>query len=384
MYSIKICRVTEEEFSGMRNHWNALLDRSITNEIFLSWEWMHTWWEVFKGGDKELYILLGKDADDKTIGIAPLYIHSVNESSLRAKKIVRLCSSLETCPDHLDFISDQDSGLQFPKAVFEYLKANGREWDELNLNGLKENGAVKNYLTSVDPVRLCLLVDCIPDSHCPYLSINQGYGDYLKSFSGKKRYNFLRYRRILMDTEKAEYRMVQCAENLKDSINELFVLHAERAGRKGIKSSFSGEHTYLFHKNLVTLLLENDKVILASLYKDALPLAAVYCIRHNKKYYYYQNGISLDGEKKRAGTILLSMILEKAFAEECREFDFLRGEEAYKYLWTETSRQNYSFIIRKNNLAGAISHIASVFLRKMRAQMVRLRESLHEPRRCVS
>ncbi|MFA5074094.1 MAG: hypothetical protein WC539_09405, partial [Nitrospirota bacterium] len=72
--SITITRISEQEFVGMRDAWNVVLEQSRTKEIFLSWEWMYNWWNVFRDNQKSLYILVGKNPHERLIGIAPWYI----------------------------------------------------------------------------------------------------------------------------------------------------------------------------------------------------------------------------------------------------------------------------------------------------------------------
>src|SRR5260221_4118848 len=41
---------TLEQFEALQSDWNALLHYNATNEIFLTWEWQSTWWQVYHPG----------------------------------------------------------------------------------------------------------------------------------------------------------------------------------------------------------------------------------------------------------------------------------------------------------------------------------------------
>jgi CelD/BcsL family acetyltransferase involved in cellulose biosynthesis len=166
-----------------------------------------------------------------------------------------------------------------------------------------------------------------------------------------------------MNREKAQLRTVQSGEEPEKYIEALFALHDERAKQKGIKTTFSGESVYQFHKKIIHSLLKDGKVVLAFLYKESDPIASYYCIKHNQKYYYYQAGLSREGEKKSAGTVLFSLLIENAFKEHFKEFDFLRGNEEYKYFWTENYRKDYSIIIRKDDFINRITHYSDAIYR---------------------
>jgi CelD/BcsL family acetyltransferase involved in cellulose biosynthesis len=361
MENISIDRVSEDQFVNMREEWNSLLNKSITNEVFLLWEWIYSWWDVFKDRNKELYILCGNNSKGEIVGIAPFYLQKQTLFGTHKRNIIRFCSSVETYADHLDIIATEDYEDLFLEAVLEYLIQNYKDWDLIRLEGIDENSIIKNYLTSTPPKIKRLLITSVPDSKCPYLLIDRSFEDYLKSFSAKKRQTLLRKRRILMDREKAIFRTVQCDEEPEKYIQELFELHGERARQKGIKTTFSGEDLYRFHNRVIHYLLRDGKVILAFLYKEFSPLVSYYCIKHNKKVYYFQAGLSYEGEKKSAGTVLFSLILEDAFREKQREFDFLRGSEEYKFFWTKNYRENYSLTVRKDDFINRMVHHVSSF-----------------------
>ena len=353
---ITIDKMTECQFGMMREEWNSLLEKSVTNEIFLLWEWMFSWWDVFKNGSSELYLLRGRNSAGETIGIAPFYLHNQAGSGNRTRNTIRFCSSLETFPDHLDIIAMKEYEHSFAEAVVNYLIQHGQDWDLIKLDGVHENATIKKYLASARPRQNGVLTTSIPSARCPYLVLDNTFDGYLRSFSSKKRQTLLRKRKILMTREKALLKTVRSDEEPEKHIQELFVLHNERAKRKGIKTTFEGEDLYRFHSKAIHYLLKEGKVILTVLHKEIPPLVSYYCFKHNQKYYYFQAGLSDEGEKKSAGAVLFSLIIEEAFKEGSKEFDFLRGSEEYKFYWTKNYRKDYSLIVRKDNLMNRMTY----------------------------
>jgi hypothetical protein len=372
MENISIEKISDVQFVDMREEWNSLLERSFTNEIFLLWEWIYSWWDVFKDGNRELYILCGKNSSGEMIGIAPFYLQKRPVLGNVKRNIMRFCSSLETYPDHLDLIVTKEYEELFSDAILRYLIQNGKDWDLMKLDGVHENSTIKTYLTSTPPKMKGLFVTAVPDAKCPYLVIDRSFEDYLKSFSPKKRQTLLRKRRILMNKEKAVFKTVHYDEEPEKYIQELFALHHERARQKGIKTTFSGEDIYKFHNKVIHYLLKDGKVVLAFLYKEFNPLVSYYCIKHNEKYYYYQAGLSYEGEKRSAGTVLFSLILENAFRERYKEFDFLRGSEEYKFYWTKKYRENYSITLRKDDFTNRMAHYIYTIYRCALSQFRRI------------
>ncbi|MCB0161562.1 MAG: hypothetical protein KDD83_25675, partial [Caldilineaceae bacterium] len=59
-------------FDALAGEWDALLQRSRSNVIFLTHAWQKTWWTYLGHGD--LWIVAFRRADnDALVGIAPLY-----------------------------------------------------------------------------------------------------------------------------------------------------------------------------------------------------------------------------------------------------------------------------------------------------------------------
>src|ERR1051326_581755 len=61
----------EEEFRLLATEWNLLLARSAANTIFLTWEWLYSWWQHFGSGSQLAIILI--ERGNKLLGIAPLF-----------------------------------------------------------------------------------------------------------------------------------------------------------------------------------------------------------------------------------------------------------------------------------------------------------------------
>ena len=38
-----------EGFRGLQEEWNELLESSTSNCLFLTWEWLYTWWRHLSG-----------------------------------------------------------------------------------------------------------------------------------------------------------------------------------------------------------------------------------------------------------------------------------------------------------------------------------------------
>ena len=66
---------TNEGFKALRDDWCLLNKNASKGNIFTTWEWLQSWWEVYKdNGRRQLYIIKYIDNNDKLIGLAPFQI----------------------------------------------------------------------------------------------------------------------------------------------------------------------------------------------------------------------------------------------------------------------------------------------------------------------
>ena len=60
-----------ESLVALAPTWNVLLERSRSNTIFLTWEWVYTWWQIY-GEGRRLHVLVVEGEAVGIVGIAPL------------------------------------------------------------------------------------------------------------------------------------------------------------------------------------------------------------------------------------------------------------------------------------------------------------------------
>src|SRR6266550_2101649 len=59
-------------FARLRPEWNALLASSRSDCVFLTWEWLHTWWKELSDG-RHLFIVTVR-RDSRLVALAPLSV----------------------------------------------------------------------------------------------------------------------------------------------------------------------------------------------------------------------------------------------------------------------------------------------------------------------
>jgi CelD/BcsL family acetyltransferase involved in cellulose biosynthesis len=70
----------------------------------------------------------------------------------------------------------------------------------------------------------------------------------------------------------------------------------------------------------------------------ARTISAQYVLIDRGRAYAYISGFDPEWARYSLGTLLIAFAIERAIDEGCREFDFLRGREQYKYGWGAVNR----------------------------------------------
>src|SRR5689334_24585270 len=97
---VTVCRAWSE-LELIRAEWNALLLQCAGPSIFLTPEWMSSWWHAF-GSNRELAAIIFRDGT-KVVGMAPLYCESSRRFGLPVR-VLRLVGAGSGDSDALDFI----------------------------------------------------------------------------------------------------------------------------------------------------------------------------------------------------------------------------------------------------------------------------------------
>lgn len=354
---------TEDEFHALRDDWNDLLSRSASDNFFLRWEWIHTWWEIFRQ-ERVLLVLTVRKAG-RLVGIAPFY---VEPASLLGERRLRFCSD-ELNPDYMDVIVEK--GLERPvvRDVISFIIGRAAVWDVIALDNLLANSILLANLNRED-----LPYQQGDSLACPYLAIKGTVEEHLKARPPLREFKIEKKLRKLFQKETVRYVLVGDLESFKKGLDDLFFLHKLRKDHVGLRTNFASLDVQRFHHKLGALCLKSGQVELRLLYDGGIPVDAHYSFRYGNKLFQYQQGLNMAYKNFSVGAIALYLELREAFANGLSEYDMLKGDERYKFLWTDTVRCQYwlkayaptprgSFCRAKDNLSAGLRRVKAA-LRK--------------------
>ncbi len=352
---------TEEEFCSLENEWNCLLRNSASDTVFLTWEWMRTWWKYY-GTGKSLFIITVRGEAGRLLGLAPLCIKNTGFHGLATLKALSFLGSGEVCADYLDFIAEAGKEREVLKAIFDSLNAGSRLWDYVLLSDIPEKSET-----------LDIILNGVGSSHfiagvneCPFIDLPDNYGSYLEGLGSNTRYNLSRRTRAIYRKFDAEFSACD-GDGVENQMESLFELHRKRREMIGKEGSFLSEKLSAFHREVSRTFSKIGVLKIYRLLIGGKPAAMLYGFKYGGKFFYYQSGMDPQYEKESVGTALMGHCIRDSIESGLKEFDFLRGNEAYKHRWTGTSRKTVDIVLRPERLKGrALMSAESLIVRAKR------------------
>ena len=340
MYRVE--RVSSDgQFFALQGPWTALTANVPNVPIFLTWEWVSTWWRHFHPG-KELWVLGVWDASGRLAGIAPWMLTNDCWGPLRLRGIQFLGSGC-VCPDHLDVIAGPEEREGVCAAIVGHLSALRRQWDVLDLQGLAQNSVLKRHLIAAKGRWL----ERQPQI-CPFAVLPRDWGAFeTNNLSAKKR-RFLRYARRRLERDcpgRVNLQRVSEPSELDSALDALATLSQKRHRDRGSVSSFKDVRFLAFHREMAALALERGWLRLYQLKVADQVVAVQHGFHYRGVVYDYQKGFDPNWGRYSPGQLLQAHAIREAVGEGAREFDMLRGDEAYKYTWTDQARADHHVML---------------------------------------
>jgi len=376
----------EEDFLLLRSVWNELLQKSIANNIFLTWEWLYSWWQSYKKPDWELYILLIKK-DNLLIGIAPFYLSTTRTAKIFAVKELNLLGYGSYDSEYLDVISETGKEDIFFEVLFNYLKENKEQWDTLALNEIPENSNSHTLIAKYSGRDGYRVIS--KKRECAYVTLPETWEGYLASMHYNFRKKLRHFMKRLEKSHSVEFTQCPTKENLSLELESLFALHQKHWEGEFHEGSFSNVQRKKFYHDMANYFLEKNWLRLYSLKVDGQFTAHQYCFEYNNKVFSLQDGFDPDWGDKRVARILRGYVLRDLIGRGVKEYDFLGELSEYKKKWEAKGKYSINtLIIRKNyrtllhvRIPATIKKIRGVIKRNLPENIVQKRENRIEEKR---
>lgn len=159
----------------------------------------------------------------------------------------------------------------------------------------------------------------------PYIMLPITWETYLESLGRVERKELKRKRKRLDDVPH-EFRIPDRASSEDfDLFMELHKLSDHN------KKQFMTDPMKAFFKELLSLQIPGWQQKLAFLYIEDKPVASVFYFESKKEILLYNSGYDPEQKYYSVGLLLIAHLIKKSIQDHKQKFDFLRGNERYKY-----------------------------------------------------
>lgn len=325
-------------FAILRQEWNPLLHHSTSDTIFLTWEWQSTWWEHL--GEGELYILTTRTDGGQLVGIAPLYL-TTSDEGLNTLSIVG-CRDVS---DYLDLIAARGREPEVYSTLLKWLESDeAPAWDQVDLCNIPAASPTRSLLAQMATAHGYQVQTEVEDV-CPIISLPTTWDEYLSSLSKKQRHEIRRKIRRAERSGQINWYIVNEERDLTIEMEAFIELHQKSDVDK---DEFMDDQMKGFFHAAAQALQEAGWLQLAIMEVNGEKAAAMLNFDYGDSILVYNSGYNPHKYARLSpGIVLLAYCIQHAIELGRAKFDFLRGDEEYKFRFGAQPTEIYRLLISK-------------------------------------
>ena len=343
------------DFGELEMPWKLLAAASQSATIFQTWEWSAAWWKHNRAG-KRLFALRVEDSEGSVLGLAPLF---------RSAGVLRVVGTGGS--DYLDFLALPKREREVAEAIAQWLQQYRTRWLWADLQQVRPESVAPRLPGA----------QIWQGETCPFLPLPETYDAFLKSLSKKLRQNVGYYERSMAKLHTLELRLAT-SETLREDMEAFFTLHQLRWRGRWMPGAFASHAARAFHTTAAQNLFASGNLRLHTLRLDGKPVAALYCFHKGSTTFYYLGGFDPMLSKLSPGTVLTAKAIQHAIeADGATQFDFLRGDEGYKYRWGAQDRYNQRVSLTPVGIVQPLGALLATSGRLALSLELRLKHAMH-------
>lgn len=313
--------------------WSELLPKSTCHVPFLDPDYLAIWWETRGGGEwqKECQlVLITARYQGQLVGIAPLFY----TPDFRGSPRLMLLGSVEVS-DYLDFVVLPEYLEDFCEQLLPFVRQLSLpQWEMLDLYNLFETSPTLQALTQTAQ-RMGGSVQTERAYRCPQILLPGDWEQYLATLDKKQRHEVRRkIRRLETSGFNTRWYRVEDGKHLEEEINAFIQLMEFDEAKK----RFLTPPMRQFMKQVIRWAHQKGILHLAFLEIDGIKAAAYLAFDMLNRLWIYNSGINPGFWDFSPGWVLVAYQLQWANEHRREAFDFMRGDEEYKYRFGAVDR----------------------------------------------
>jgi CelD/BcsL family acetyltransferase involved in cellulose biosynthesis len=331
-----------DALAKFKHNWNHLLEKSINQVPFLTYDYLETWWQTKGGGewpeDSELVLIAAFEGED-LVGIAPLF----RANNLDGIPALMFVGAIEVS-DFLDFIVAPENLSDFLYELMCFLNENEHipEWQVLDLyNILDSSPTLKALEEEANKCGAQFTKSKLLPS--PYIPLPGDFEEYLAGIDKKQRHEIRRkLRKIAQGPAIAELYFADDGEKLESEMDAFIAMMAQDPAKKDFLTEKMKQHL----QNTARIAYENGWLQLAFYTINGEKAAGNLSFNYNDRLWLYNSAWDWAFRDYSPGWLLLAELILWSNENGIKEFDFMRGGEDYKYKFGGIDRFIYRVTVK--------------------------------------
>lgn len=334
-----------KELSALQGDWNSLLRRSAAETVFLTWEWLSSWWFAY-GAGKQLFVLVARSESGECLGIAPLYL----ERSGRTR-LLRFIGDGSHDSDYLDFIVLQGHEDAVFSAFIDFLNQVQKKWDGLQLNEIPKNSRNIEFLHGLAGSSKWLFHE--DDVPCGIRSLPPTWEEFLQTLKPRFRTSV---RACLRNLEQWEgsFELLTKEEDISSWLSTLYDLHSDRWALRQQSGVFARAGKRQFYENMTRSFFRQGWLHMSRWRMNDAVLACQFGFVYGGIYHLLQEGFDSRCIHVSPGVTLRAATFRDLIARGVHTYDFLGGMGRHKTDWGANEKLSVRLALAPRTAAGHI------------------------------
>ncbi|MFN3974041.1 MAG: GNAT family N-acetyltransferase [Dehalococcoidia bacterium] len=328
-------QVVLETWASVLPTWQEALARSPANTLFLTPLWQQIWWRHFGAGKQPLFFSFW--AGQHLLGVAPLCQEGNTVTFLGEADLF----------DYHDFIVSQGGEGVFYPALLDALE--GIPWRRMLLLSLREGSPTLEHIPTLAAQRgwECQMEE---EDVAPGLPLPGDWEAYLQGLDRHDRHELRRKLRRLTQESPLHFYTIDDPNALWGFLGEFFSLMRQSMEEK---SRFLTPQREAFFREAAIALAEQDILRLWFLEYQGKRVAAALCFDYQGQRLLYNSGFDPAYGHLSVSLVLKALTIKDAIERGLFYYDFLRGDEDYKFRLGGRPRRLFRLtLVRPNQTLG--------------------------------
>jgi CelD/BcsL family acetyltransferase involved in cellulose biosynthesis len=328
----------ETGFEALAPEWDVLLRQSRADTIFMTWMWQTTWWRHLGEGD--LRILAVRDDGGALVGLAPLF-----RIPHEGPGVFSTVGCVDVS-DYVDWVLRQGQEEAALAALLDTLGNElAHEWGELSLCNIPDGSPTLELLAPLAQARGWQVTRAIEEV-VPLFRLPESWEAFEQMLRGKARRELRRKLRKAGPYSGVDWYIVGPEHDLSAQVDafieQLIKSHPEKA-------DFMDARNRAFFHALGRATFDAGQLQLAFLTLNGQHIGAYMNFLYGERVMVYNSGLDPAAYRLSPGIVLMAHLIRHAIERQEHEiFDFLRGDEPYKYSLGGTDTHIYRLRVKRD------------------------------------